>query len=288
MDGIYTGRRKRRKWQEVVLISSLCIAFFPACHRTSKMLNDRSSPPHSPHSISNPFDENTPGMRTDGAIGLSDPAYRSAVTRLLSAAPAGSSFKVEIWSDQEVYEIGDEMTLFYRANQDAYITLIDVGTGGRMQVILPNRFSRDHLITAGRIYTIPAENADFTIYAKGPAGIEQIKIIATEAPFSIGNEPSEPDIRTAEEIALITRSLEKERWAQGIAEIEIVPKGSKEKGSGRSREIKPKPPEKPVDIIGVPGVKRERSPDQERGVSAIPVPQNENESEVGHPGNVKP
>ncbi len=269
-------------WQHVVLIACICIILLPACRNTPKRSNDHF---------------NLTARSQFGSSGRELTEYQSAVSGLLSAIPRSSPFKVDVWTDKEVYEIGDSMTFFYRADRDVYVTLIDVGTGGRMQVVFPNKFSSDHHIAGGRVYRIPEENAGFTIYVQGPPGVERIKVIATESPFSILGEGPERsvhifpqlDIRRAQEIKLVTKRLADELWAHAYTEIEIVPRGSKENGSGRTREIKPKPPEKPVDIIGVPGAKLERpAADQETGVSVVPIPNGEKGSEIDHQGFAAP
>ncbi|MEW6684441.1 MAG: DUF4384 domain-containing protein [Nitrospirota bacterium] len=188
-----------------------------------------------------------------------------------------------------MYEIGDTMTFFYRANRDVHITLIDVGTSGRMQIVFPNKSSSDQLVAGGRVHMVPEEDAGFTIHVQGPPGVERIKVIATERPFSVWGEGvarsahifAQLDTRSAQDIELVTKRLADELWAHAYTEIEIVPRRADKDGSERAREIKPKPPEKPVDIIGVPGVKLDEPADQETGMSVVPIPDAERESEAG-------
>jgi hypothetical protein len=222
--------------------------------------------------------------------------YQFAVDQLLAAIPRSSSATVEVWTDKEVYEIGDTMTFFYRSNRDVYLTLIDVGTSGRMHVIFPNEFLSDNLVAGNRTYTVPHEDAGFSIYVTGPPGVERIKVIATERPVSLFGEGVERGVhifpqfdgRRAQDIELITRKLLNETWAHAYTEVEVVPNGTRESGSARPREIKPKPPEKPIDIIGVPGAKFENPSDRETGISVGPLPKGKPASEMDRQGNVVP
>jgi hypothetical protein len=262
-------------WQYVVLLCFVYILLIPACRNTPKMANDYSHPAaHSPVGPS----------ASDGEF----VKYQSAVNQLLSATPQSSPFKVEVWTDKRVYEIGDTMTFFYRANRDVHVTLIDVGTSGRMQIVFPNKSSSDQLVAGGRVHMVPEENAGFTINVQGPPGVERIKVIATERPFSLwdGTMDRNADIfpqldtRRAQDIELVTKRLAEELWAHAYTEIEIVPRRAREDGSERTREIKPKPPEKPVDIIGVPGAKLDEPADQETGMSVVPIPDATKEPEA--------
>lgn len=97
-----------------------------------------------------------------------------------------SNIKVEAWTDHEdgVYAIGDTVTLNVRASQDAYITVLDVGTSGRVHIIFPNRFQQDNRVPAYEMIRIPGEDSRFRIRVNGPTGREVIKVFATREPLS--------------------------------------------------------------------------------------------------------
>lgn len=267
-------RATKLGWRCVVLIFCVCIGVLSACRSTPKLTTDRVS------------------LTARSPLGASDRElieYQSAVNRLLAATPPPSGLDVEVWTDKRVYEIGDTITFFYRANRAVHVTLIDVGTSGWMQIVFPNKSSSDQHIAGGRVHMVPEEDAGFTIHVQGPPGVERIKVIATERPFSIWGEGMDRsayifpqlDIRRAQDVELVTKRLADELWAHAYTEIEIVPQRADKDGSERAREIKPKPPEKPVDIIGVPGVKLDEPADQETGMSVVPIPDAAKESEAG-------
>ena len=99
------------------------------------------------------------------------------------------SYWATAWVDQEdnTYRFGEPVTFFVKANRDAYITLLDVGTSGEVRVLFPNQLQPDHFVRKGQIIKIPGPTARFDIIAQPPAGVELIKIIATESPGPVLN-----------------------------------------------------------------------------------------------------
>jgi TPR repeat protein len=103
-------------------------------------------------------------------------------------APA-SDLKVTAWVDKtsEVYKPGDVLQLFVKTNQDAYLTVIDVGTSGRPLIIFPNKFQKDQRVLAHQVVQIPSPDADWRIKVSGPAGLEHIKVIVSTSPKPVIN-----------------------------------------------------------------------------------------------------
>ncbi len=97
------------------------------------------------------------------------------------ARPSPSGLTVRAWLDggKESYRIGETVTVFVRPNRDAYITLLDVGTSGKVHIIFPNRYQRNNFVPAHAVLRVPPEGARFRIRVGGPVGRELIKVIAT-------------------------------------------------------------------------------------------------------------
>jgi hypothetical protein len=98
-----------------------------------------------------------------------------------------AGFAVDAWVDrpERIYAVGQQLKVFVRPKQTAYITVMNVGTSGRVAVIFPNFHQRDMQVQAGRIVAIPADGASWKIDIAGPPGIEVIKIIASKAPLNL-------------------------------------------------------------------------------------------------------
>lgn len=101
------------------------------------------------------------------------------------APEAGS--EVEAWVDrpERVYAVGDELKIFVRPRQTSYVTVLNVGTSGRVAVIFPNFYQRDVRVRAGQTVSIPAGSAGWRIDIVGPPGIEVIKVIASKEPLNL-------------------------------------------------------------------------------------------------------
>ena len=124
---------------------------------------------------------------------------------------AGS--EVEAWVDrpERTYAVGQQLKIFVRPRQTSYITVLNVGTSGRVAVIFPNFHQRDMQVRAGQTVSIPANAANWRIDVVGPPGIEMIKVIASKEPLKLpeilkltGATPEQPLLslgRSGEEVA---------------------------------------------------------------------------------------
>ena len=127
------------------------------------------------------------------------------------SAEAGAA--VEAWVDRpgRVYAVGQQLKIFVRPSQTSYITVLNVGTSGRVAVIFPNFHQRDMQVRAGQTVSVPAGSASWRIDIVGPPGIEVIKVIASKEPLKLpeilkltGATPEQPLLslgRSGEEVA---------------------------------------------------------------------------------------
>ena len=97
------------------------------------------------------------------------------------AAPQ-SGLNVTAWVDHpdKTYVFGERVVLNVKTDQDAYVTVLDVGTSGKVHIIFPNRYQRDNRVKAGQVVQIPDPRAGFAFQVQGPAGSDLIKVIATQ------------------------------------------------------------------------------------------------------------
>jgi hypothetical protein len=86
---------------------------------------------------------------------------------------------------RRTYRIGDRLRIEVRPRQDAYITVLDVGSSGRVAVLFPNYFQRDMKVKARRTVIIPAARSRWTIQVNGPTGVDLIKVIASAQPMTL-------------------------------------------------------------------------------------------------------
>jgi hypothetical protein len=127
------------------------------------------------------------------------------------APKAGSAIEAWVDSPERLYAVGQQLEVFVRPRQAAYITVLNVGTSGRVAVIFPNFHQRDMQVRAGQTVKIPADGAGWKIDVAGPPGIEVIKVIASREPLTLpeiltlaGTTPVAPLVtlgRSGEEVA---------------------------------------------------------------------------------------
>jgi hypothetical protein len=72
-----------------------------------------------------------------------------------------------------------------RANQDAYITIINTRADGTINVLLPNPFHRDNRVRGGQEAQIPVQGGQYAYGTICPAGVELITVIASRQPLPL-------------------------------------------------------------------------------------------------------
>lgn len=123
-------------------------------------------------------------------------------------------FRVEIWADsstgaretpQKLVQAkeGAVLTFSFRAEQDCHLTLVDLGTTGKITVLFPNQFQPDGFVKAGQVYRTGTRGVlPFQIRAAGPPGRELVKVIAAADSLAFSS------LRLGKAGAAGTRSIE--------------------------------------------------------------------------------
>lgn len=155
---------------------------------------------------------------------------------LVELAAPQSGLTVTAWVDHpdKTYVFGEPVVLNVKTAQDAYVTVLDVGTSGKVHIIFPNRFQQDNRVAAGQVVQIPEPRADFAFQVQGPAGSELIKVIATQDQQPLfaadGLEPAGPyqglkalAPAVAKDLAVTLRERHGNRWAEYEEVIRVVP-----------------------------------------------------------------
>ncbi len=137
------------------------------------------------------------------------------------------------------FRVGDEIEFQFRTNKDAYVTLLDVGTSGKVNVIFPNKWHKDNAVRANKWYRVPPRQADYTFSVKGPKGVNHVKAIATLDKFDFwpaefltrGEEPfdelKDPE-KAIKDIGIRLKKRDKGGWTEAEGEFIVVSR----RGSG--------------------------------------------------------
>ena len=83
------------------------------------------------------------------------------------------------------YALGETVRLAVKANEEAYVTVFNVGASGKVVQLFPNAFQTDNRVKAGETVEVPAAASGTQIRVSGPVGAELIKIVATSKPVEI-------------------------------------------------------------------------------------------------------
>ncbi|MEQ9397580.1 MAG: caspase family protein [Longimicrobiales bacterium] len=87
-------------------------------------------------------------------------------------------------SDAE-FRVRDPIAFSVTSERDGYLTLVDLGPGGAVTVLYPNRFAPDGAIQAGRPLDIPTSEMPFRLRASEPAGWGMVRALVTPEPLDL-------------------------------------------------------------------------------------------------------
>jgi hypothetical protein len=160
--------------------------------------------------------------------------------------PMTPSFEVRVWTETgsarserdihvvpagsaNTHTLGKTISIHFSATRDCYITLLNIGTSGKLTIIFPNTYVQNNFIRAYHTYTFPGKEYPFDFKLTGPCGTEKIKAIATLKPSTFtaadfsqngvlrGARPVR-DIKVVEEPTK-TRILEE--WTEDMCTFEV-------------------------------------------------------------------
>jgi len=139
-------------------------------------------------------------------------------------------FGIKVWTEKTEYKIGDELVIKFKAERSCYVTIFNMGSSGQITVLFPNRFYQTNQVKANEEYSIPGRFQNFTIKAQGPAGIEKLKIFATEGNVPLLPEQYnvsvfrslDPEERSVtRDLAITIKGLDETAWAEASYEFEV-------------------------------------------------------------------
>lgn len=108
------------------------------------------------------------------------------------------------------YARGDILKLRVKTNEDAYVTVFNVGPKGKVTQIYPNSFQKDNFVKANREVEIPSADSKAEIKIAGDLGGEVVKVFATNKQLKIVPEgvPGQVFLSVKESVPEIVRNLE--------------------------------------------------------------------------------
>ena len=178
-------------------------------------------------------------------------AYDQLLAKLVMLRQPNPPFKVKLWTEKSTYNVGDKVVFFFESEQDCYLTLIDIGTSGRLTVLFPNQWEKNNFVSRGRRVAIPEPHYGFDIDVNGPTGTERVKAIVTTEPFTLFENMNfangffglTRDGAGARDFKLSPKQLAPNQWTDAAIEVLILERCKTEpRGRGLMRGVKPQNP----------------------------------------------
>ncbi len=88
---------------------------------------------------------------------------------------------IDVWLDNDdgIYYEGENVTIFFRISQDAFVAIYSLDTRGQVSMLFPAGPWDDGFVHAGDVYAIPNQGDDYELYVSGPEGVEFVQAIAS-------------------------------------------------------------------------------------------------------------
>jgi hypothetical protein len=117
----------------------------------------------------------------------------------ISVVPVNESeakIRINLSVDKARVNPGDTVTVHFEPDKDCYLTLIDVGTSGKITRLWPNQFSGgDNFVRAHTRLSFPGSSDKFVFRVSGPEGIERIVAVASTKKNAIIREEEFSDYK---------------------------------------------------------------------------------------------
>jgi len=133
----------------------------------------------------------------------------------------------------ETFKVGDKINVKFKSSKDCYLTLLNIGTSGKLTFLYPNTLHKDNFIEGGRLFEIPGDEYGFEYQLSGPAGIEKLKAIVTESKINLVESQFSPDGNmfnmvspgvAARDISIIEKKMEEipqDKWNEAYFEFNV-------------------------------------------------------------------
>ena len=92
-------------------------------------------------------------------------------------------FEFGFMDNKKSFSVGDAVAFRARSSRDGYLTIVDLGTDGKVVVIYPNEAGQDNRIKAGQDFLLP--NGDMTFEAQLPSGRGIVRAFVTDKPLGL-------------------------------------------------------------------------------------------------------
>ena len=89
---------------------------------------------------------------------------------------------IDVWTnkgDNSTYYYGEDVAVYFRADEDCYVVVYDVDPSGEVTILYPTSLSGSSYVKADEVYRVPDYNDDFHMEVTGNSGREHIFAVAS-------------------------------------------------------------------------------------------------------------
>lgn len=112
--------------------------------------------------------------------------------------------------NRKSFKVGDAVAFRAKSARDGFLTIVDLGTDGKVVVIYPSEKGQDNRIQAGQEFMLPT--GDVTFQAQLPSGRGIVRAFVTERPLALPFSEG-----AATDAALVGKALKQAIGASGAA-----------------------------------------------------------------------
>jgi hypothetical protein len=123
---------------------------------------------------------------------LKSTAFGSPLSDIGPVVSGDHGLHVDLWTDRNqdaVYETGDAVGIYFRANSDCYVTIYSIGSDGEVELLFP-RYPDDGFVFGGMTYRLPEYYDDWGYRISGPDGVAYLHAVGTRTPRAFRFRPS--------------------------------------------------------------------------------------------------
>jgi hypothetical protein len=96
-----------------------------------------------------------------------DEGFYVAVKAMRRSEASSRDIAIEPSHKRETFRLGDEVEIGVEASRDCYLTLLNIGTSGKLTILYPNSLHPDSFLPGGTPHTIPGTEYGFRYVLQG-------------------------------------------------------------------------------------------------------------------------
>lgn len=156
------------------------------------------------------------------------------VERLSKSGQGSRDITVVPVKSGETFKVEEKINIKFQSSIDCYLTLLNIGTSGKLTILYPNSIHKENFIEGGKLYEIPGDEYGFEYQLSGPAGTEKLKAIITESKIDLMESQFSADGQlfksvspgaASRDISIIEKKIEeipKNKWNETYFEFNVT------------------------------------------------------------------